>query len=441
MASSLQPLNPLAQPFTSSYQRKTELAQDFTNLLQNDQQAIDKLVNLNMFYLDKISQIESNLSQRLLTDFRKRLDVLDSEIQFLKQENISLKQSLALTEDFSKTLYLRLEGLHESDSTPLPTLVTEALSRTGITCTTADLDMVKRMGKSRSNFIRPVQIRFFSQSKRDLILYNRFNIHKNPTHPPLWINDEVSDLTRRSRKTAKGVALQANSLGIDNVKLHSDGIIIGDSKFKLYDLDLLPPLLTAASAKTLHSCDDIYFQSELSPLSNFFPSPILDSDGNIFVNIEQAFQFRKALSHNNQQLANKIMRTRDPYEHKRLGNLIDQPSQEWRDGEQKLMARLLRLKFTQNPFLNSFLVNTGNKALHEATGDRKWAIGSDLLSNATRNKTWTGNDLLGQLLAELRASLTNPHSTPAPATLPPPHSSRLTLTNARRRRPPAPGPT
>lgn len=425
-APSRQPLNPLAQPFVSPNLKKTELTQDYKNFLANDPQALDKLVDLNVFCLDKITQLESNLTQRLLTDFRRRLDGLEREVLFLRQENSSLKQNIAVIEDSTKSLYLRLEGLPESDTASLPTLVADALSRTGIACFTTDFDMARRIGKSKPNFIRPIQIRFHTQSKRDAILYNRFNINKTPTDSPIWINDEVSDLTRRNRKTAKGVALQANSLGISNVKLHSDGIIIGESKFKLQDLDLLPPLLTAASAKTLHTANDIYFQSELSPFSNFFPSLIQDSDSNLFENVEQAFQFRKALCHNNQQLANKIMSTRDPYEHKRLGNLIDQPTQDWRDKEQDLMATLLCLKFTQNPFLNTFLINTGSKSIHEATGDRKWGIGADLLSNATKNKTWSGNDLLGRLLGDLRTSLitTNSHPTPSPPN-PPPISSQV----------------
>lgn len=148
MATSHQPLNPLAQPFVSSNLKKAELALDFKNFLKNDQQAFDKLVDLNIFYLDKISQLESNLSQRLLTDYRKRLIIDYREVHFLRHENISLKHSLALIEDSTKALYLCLEGLPESDSNSLPVLVANALSRTGITCTTADLDMVRRVGKS-----------------------------------------------------------------------------------------------------------------------------------------------------------------------------------------------------------------------------------------------------------------------------------------------------
>lgn len=264
-------------------------------------------------------------------------------MNFLRHENTSLKHSIAITEDATKILYLRLEGLHESDTTSLSTLVVNALSRTGVNCTTTDLDMVRRVGKQFPNHIRPVLIRFNKQSKRDAFLFNRFNLNKNPRDEPLWISDDISDHTRPARKLAKGFADQATSLGIDSVKLHSDGIIIGESKFKLHDLDLLPPLLTAASSKTLSINDDIYFQSELSPLSNFFPSLIQTSDSLIFKNVEQAFQYRKAISHNNQQLASKILKTRIPYEHKRLGNLIDQSSQEWRESEHLTMSELLQL--------------------------------------------------------------------------------------------------
>lgn len=263
--------------------------------------------------------------------------------------------------------------------------------------------MVRRIGKQNAQNARPVLIRFLQQSKRDSILFNRFNLNKNQEDQPLWLNDEISDLTRRNRKIAKGVAFQANALGIENVKLHSDGLILGEAKFKLSDLDLLPPLLTAESAKTLQIGDDIYFQSHLSPFSNFYPSQIQDDSSNVFENIEQAFQYRKALAHKNQQLAHKLMATKDPYEYKRLGNMIEQPSSAWRDGEEKCMAELIHFKFTQNGNLASILINTGSKSLHEATGDMKWATGADILSNAIRNNTWSGNDRLGYLLQQERA--------------------------------------
>lgn len=351
MADSRQPLNPLAQPFVSSQQKRVEIHADYTNFITVDLTALDKIVDLNLFFFEKIMQIEQNLTQRLLTDFRLKIGSLEREVSFLNHENNTLRHKIALVEDVTKILYLKLEGLSESDTTPLITSVCNALSRTGINCSSAVIDMVRRVGKQYSNGIRPVLIRFSTQSKRDSFLFNRFNMNKNPEDSPLWLNDEVSDLTRRSRKIAKGVAQQANVLGVENVKLHSDGLILGEGKFKFFDLDLLPPLLTAESAKTLQLGNDIYFQSHLSPFSNFHPSRIRDSNMIIFENIEQAFQHRKALAHNSHQLARKLLSTRDPYEHKRLGNLIEHPSREWKEGEEEVMAVVTTTPHSINPHI------------------------------------------------------------------------------------------
>lgn len=427
MASGTRPLNPLATPFKSSPNRFTELQADFTNLSQGDGPAICKLTNLNLFFLDKLTHLENLISQRLLTDFRKRLDNLERETGFLKRENADLKQKLAQVEDSTKILYLRLEGLAEDDQTDLLTMVANTLSKTGIHCTIADLDSVHRIGKQNHATPRPIIIRFVKQSKRDAILYNRMNLNKSLENTgPLWLNDEVSDITKRNRKTVRDVADHAKSLGIEDIKIHGDGLLIGTTKIKHQDLDLLPPLFTVACAKTIHTDQHIFFQSEASPFSNFFPTRFEDSNAMIFECIEQAFQYRKALFHDSNQIAAKILATRDPFEHKRLGNLIT-PIQQWRDTEANSMSELLMYKFTQNNSLADLLLSTNNKRLHEATGDTKWAIGSSLTAKATKDGSWTGGDLLGQLLEGVRDVLTgqSPNTTSPTSTLnvPPPTTS------------------
>lgn len=71
------------------------------------------------------------------------------------------------------------------------------------------------------------------------------NINKRKTKGEslLWINDEVSDETRRNRKSVREVAILAKQVGKANIKIHSDGLIIDNQKFKHEDLDLLPPQL------------------------------------------------------------------------------------------------------------------------------------------------------------------------------------------------------
>lgn len=44
-------------------------------------------------------------------------------------------------------MFLRLEGLSEELNNNLPLNVANSLSKTGVTCTVADLDYVRRVGK------------------------------------------------------------------------------------------------------------------------------------------------------------------------------------------------------------------------------------------------------------------------------------------------------
>lgn len=329
-----------------------------------------------------------------------------------------------------------MEGLDEDDQTDLFTLVAATLAKTGVQCTTADLDSVHRIGKQTHSGPRPIIIRFLNQSKRDAILFNRMNLNKNtPNEKPLWLNDEVSDITKRNRKTVRDVVDHAKSLGVEEIEIHGDGLVIGTIKIKHQDLDLLPPLFTVSCAKTIHSDQHIFFQSEVSPFSNFFPARFEDSNAIVFESTEQAFQYKKALFHDSNQIATKILTTRDPFEHKRLGNLIT-PVQQWRDTEANIMSELLMYKFTQSKSLADLLLSTGDKQLHEATTDPKWAIGSSLTAKATKEGTWTGGGIywvsywrVSETHSQGRA-LTPPQlSGPPPPPLPPPSPILRTMTS------------
>lgn len=85
-----------------------------------------------------------------------------------------------------------------------------------------------------------------------------------------------------------------------------------------------------------------FFKMNFQLLSARFEDP----NSQIYECLEQAFQFRKPKCYNNQQLANNIMATCNPYEHKRLRKLI-KPTQQWRDPEADCMSELLLYKFSQ----------------------------------------------------------------------------------------------
>lgn len=291
-------LNPQAPPFLldPTDDIRARLSKDFNGLTSGDETSIQNIVALNLYLLGKTKFFENTSSDLIaeLKSVHKKTQELDRELRFIKQENLLLKQQIALREDATRILYLRVEGLFEQNGENLLTYVASTLSRTGISCSTDDIDYDKRLGKHKQGSTRPVIVKFLREYKRNLILYNRANLNRN-SNSLIWINDDVSDYTRRQRKTVRDIAAYAKSIGQSDLRVHSDGLVIGNGKYKHQDLDLIPPHLSIENAKQPSNDTDLYFQSEYSPLSNFFYSPILDGSGIYYTSAEQYFQHKKAL--------------------------------------------------------------------------------------------------------------------------------------------------
>lgn len=413
-------LNPLAPPFLSnpSQDIRSLLIKDLKGLSNTDSDSCHNIADLSLYLLKSIHMQEAKIA-RLESDARpvqSQIRDLEHQISLLTHENLLLRQQIALVEDASRILTLRVEGLQEKTGENLITYVASTLSRTGVSCSYEDIDYAKRIGKFKPGQTRPILVKFIKESKRNLILYNRANLNRN-ANTLVWINDDISDFTRRQRKTVREIAAYAKSQGISELKIHGDGLIINNNKYKHQDLDLLPAHLSIANAKQIADENDLYFQSEHSPLSNFYACPIYDNDDICYISAEQIFQHKKAIHHNFQLTADKILLTRDPYEIKRLGNLIP-TSQTWLEKEESVMEEILQLKFSQNPILANTLIATGDLHLHEATADRKWSTGAELSSKAILNGDWQGSDMMGTLLEKIRSQLRG-DSNSDPEILPP----------------------
>ena len=66
-------------------------------------------------------------------------------------------------------------------------------------------------------------------------------------------------------------------------------------------------------------------------------------------------------------------------------------------------------KCTQNPILNKVLQDTGHKTIAESCYDRIWGTGVPLHSpDALNTDRWTGENMMGRILAIVRETLCNP---------------------------------
>lgn len=134
------------------------------------------------------------------------------------------------------------------------------------------------------------------------------------------------------------------------------------------------------------------FREEYDYLSNFYPAPV-EYKGLWYLNNEAAFQAQKCMTEEEKQAFTQL----EPSKAKRLGRQVPLRP-DWEEVKVEIMAEIVRAKFTQNPWLASRLVATGDREIIEGNtwGDTCWGVDT---------RTGKGKNHLGKILMELRDQL------------------------------------
>ena len=216
----------------------------------------------------------------------------------------------------------------------------------------------------------------------------------------VWINEDVSQASKRKREMIRLIAREAQQQGID-CRTGKYALHINKTKFEEHNLEDLPPPLRPSNLKQVQvDKNTLAYQSEHAPFSNFFPSQIIIGKHKFFC-AEQAIQFLKAKTLNKPLAATRIYLSRDVRYIKQIGYEIG-TSEEWESCKADYMYICLKRKFTQNPDLLELLLNTKDMELVEATPDRLWGCGATLSSNVLRRHEWVGLNKHGKILMTLR---------------------------------------
>lgn len=142
-------------------------------------------------------------------------------------------------------------------------------------------------------------------------------------------------------------------------------------------------------------------------LSQWWPC-IFTVDGNAFSTAEHYMMYEKAVLFGDRITAARIIETDHPFEAKTLGRLVRGfDEQRWSEARLEIVMRGNLAKFSQNPKLLSFLMNTGDAVLAEASPtDLLWGIGCREESPiAAQPENWPGQNLLGFALMHVRDHL------------------------------------
>lgn len=137
----------------------------------------------------------------------------------------------------------------------------------------------------------------------------------------------------------------------------------------------------------LESC--LQYAGPSSFLSNFHPHDF-EIYGLKFSSVEQAYQYKKAMDCNCEEVAKKILQTHDPYRIKELAKHVS-VTPEWTNARAKVMEILLRAKFS-DPKLRDQLQETVPLELFHNVKDGYWGA--------------PGRNVHGRLLMKIRFGLT-----------------------------------
>jgi len=133
-----------------------------------------------------------------------------------------------------------------------------------------------------------------------------------------------------------------------------------------------------------------------------------EEDGHSFPTAEHYMMYRKAILFDDQNSAQKVLAAGNPGKAKSIGRKVMNFREEaWVAQRETIVQKASLLKFSQNPDLKAFLLQTGTRILVEASPvDRIWGIGMDKAQGSqTHPSKWRGLNLLGFALMSARSSL------------------------------------
>ena len=156
-------------------------------------------------------------------------------------------------------------------------------------------------------------------------------------------------------------------------------------------------------------CEFVFFWKPPNTFGQWTES-LFAVDDEIYSCAEQFMMAEKARLFGNNLIRERILATDSPRSHKQLARQVSGFKQQvWDENREGIVFHGNLAKFTQNTEMGKELVQTGNRALVEASPfDKTWGIGLRADDpRALQPAKWKGLNLLGKVLERVRDELIN----------------------------------
>ena len=392
-----------------------------------DKQVQDDLLASLQFTQDEVTTLKTDKAQ--LQDQLKALTTSVTKTQ--RQVRVNTDQVkdqailISLLDHTTKRKNLVVEGLDFHRGEDPKEVAYGLLAQLEPKLDPYEIDLAYRQGPPTS-IKRTMIIVLMKADLRDRMLASKNKLQGIPNYSNVYISEDANTDVRKQKNDISTVARLAHDAGID-VKPRGRGVLFNGKFYAHSNLDELPDAIKLANAKTICSDTYIAYQSELAPLSNFFPCTILDR-GITFSSVEQAFAYRKAKFAGRNDKAKKILDCFTALGAKQIAKSIECPA--WKQVDEDHLEQLNLLKYRQSDDLKQLIISSGNKKLVEATSDSHWGAGVGLRSKAIQKGTFKGKNRGGEVLMKVRRELFRDMGIQQPAAAAPPPNPTPTTTAA-----------
>lgn len=330
----------------------------------------------------------------------KKQEYLEAELSIVKKHNSELKEKINDMENYSRRDNIEIAGVKENTDESVKDIC-KAIFRDKIGIS-HDIDIVRchRLGnqtKSSSNKKpRKIIVRFGRFQDKEEIMKKKRLLKGTG----IFLSDNLSIESQRKQTTLVPILKKVREIE-PKAHFRGDKIFYRGRLYTEKNVHELPidPHLSCTKSKG----GVTIFSGKFSKLSNLNQCNIV-IDGQSWSSIEQYMQYKKALSHGENQIAAQIAATNDPYEAMHLAKKIETELSSWKDNAADIMERAMRIKFS-SPVYKMALKQT-EKIIGESTQHREWGTGYSIgHENAFKARMWTGENWTGKLLSKVKATI------------------------------------
>lgn len=315
---------------------------------------------------------------------------------------------------FAKRMNLVMVGLPENSIQEDDTQTAADFFKDKLNLPNISIAEVHRMGNLLAGGKpRPLSIRFARFKDRMTVWHKKGDLaqaDRQDGEPVVWIQEDLPKQLREDNRVLHKIARTARALPdrYGGIQVRDFQLKINGWWYAMADIWTLPKELTPEMVFTPRSDEAAVFFTKFSPLSNHFRC-YFNLDGRTFCCVEQFLAWQKALLAEDRELTEKALQDQEPADYKVILNDLKNKVQleQWRKKAEEVLPTVIRAKFKQNPVLATFLKDTQQRQIGEASRDKFWGIGFPLEHKDVLNTTlWpTEGNLLGKTLMNIRQEL------------------------------------